>query len=290
MTSTNIEHSIETGLPTLHPGTIARHRREAGNYIFPRPDVKPVNVPMNDRALMLAMALSGYTIAEIHWGSPNYPFVKIHTESVDPKYRSLLKGEFEDWGKPSNSVAKPGYYLHYDSFKFLLNPDEVLAKNFPGTDIKYPFLVDPFRYTPFLWGLIYLRLSREMYRLTFENKDPQKKLDRVGLMEFIYEHYQASGFRLGPDRKPLPLGQPPKIRHDSGTGYMVVDDPTAVISDLNGEAGVRRLRIFKNRDSTSDSDDERLEEVMNSFLTDVREVNAEKAKLAQIRDSFLSSD
>lgn len=161
----------------LHPDTIGRKLRVRGVYRHPYPKVRQDELPENQKAFFLGLALGDFQRGLVHWGKKG--FVYVETQSRDEYRRELLRLTFGIWGdihERSNGVK---IYVSSPQFDFTLNP---------RIDKKY--LETKNRFAPLLFGTLAARLSDERDRLSLSNEGLLRRMHGKFLTNF--------GFSIGP--------------------------------------------------------------------------------------------
>jgi hypothetical protein len=269
----------------IPPGRVYRVRIEEGLQRYPIPKLNPISIPTYDRAAMLALPMSGYQTEIVHRGHQNNPtnLFKIGTESSDPKFINIMNGFFQDIGVPTNNKAKPGFPLNAESFNFLSDP---------LTELNKQFLKSKESYTPFLFTLMMLRLSSKEHRLTFnrERESTEQVQKEAALLEDVNDRFASFGFRTNSLGFGLKLGEF-DIRKDTGSGFIIVDQPADVLKALRRQRSVTNLKLLKYKqtsiDSTQDPGDQELDLMINNFIPDAKELRSQKDREAQIARNFL---
>jgi hypothetical protein len=148
-----------------------------GAYRQPFPEVRHGELPENEKAFFMGLALGGYPINHNRWGLKD-GYVVISTESRNEQRKRFLKQTIGTWGEIHENSTKFSIYLNPCQFDFMINPK-----------IDAKFLGAQTRFAPFLLGLLASRLSDRGNRLSLNNEDLLRRIHRLFSTYF--------GFSLG---------------------------------------------------------------------------------------------
>jgi hypothetical protein len=142
----------------------------------PFSEVKREELPENERAFFMGLALGDYQVSRVN--REKQDFVVVGTESLSAQKRGLLKHTIGRRGQISESARELRIYVASPEFDFVTNPP---------VDAK--FLDAKIRFAPFLLGMLASRLSNQENRVSLQNK---------GLLERIHKGFESHfGFSMG---------------------------------------------------------------------------------------------
>jgi len=156
--------------------------REGGDAKFIKPVVKEGPLPPEQNALFRGLALGNFQVNRTKWIGGGEDFVMIGTQSNNQQQRERLKRTFGTWGTVRDSEDMLRIYLHTPTFDFILDPLE------DGKEITR-ILATKNLFTPFLLGVLGVRLSEQQNRISLTDKT---LLNRIN--SYFIKHF---GFSLG---------------------------------------------------------------------------------------------
>lgn len=152
----------------------ARKLRALGIYRQPTPRVCHDELPENQRAFFLGLALGDFQVNRKHLGGID--LVMVGTESDKPYRRNLLKCTIGNWGEIRDYLSKVKIYVDAPIFDFMVEP-LVDDEYFKAKTI----------FAPFLLGIIAVRLSNRQNRLSLRDRN---LLGRIH--ECFFNHFRFS--------------------------------------------------------------------------------------------------
>lgn len=169
--------------------------RRENLQVNPLPVVRTGELPDNQRAFFKGMSYGRLGITRVKISG--HPFISVLTESADSKKRALVRATFGTWGEiretrveGAKEIDRTKVYLAPDTFGFIADNKGV------GSSV----LLSRQNYPPFLLGLMLVRLSGAMNRLSLSNPDQLKAIHRacqrnlgIPLGKFHIENREASG-------------------------------------------------------------------------------------------------
>ncbi len=198
-----------------NPTVIQRKLTRRGVYRQPFPEVCHDELPENEKAFFMGLALGDCSIEHIRWGKRE-GFVMVGTESAEGWKRQTLKQTIGTWGETRESFPEVRIYVNSPKFDFMLNP---------LVDAK--FLAAKRRFAPFLLGILVARLSNQRHRLSLNNEALLRRIDRQFSTHF--------GFRMGNfrvEQRNVKSSNGSVIGERSKVPVIVVRDPGQVFGAL----------------------------------------------------------
>lgn len=197
--------------------TVGEKLTKAGIYRQPPPNVRHGELPENESAYFLGLALGDFQVDQVHWGRER--FVVVATESKDLARRRLLAVSLGTWGEIHEETK--GVKVYVDPlFDFMLEPE-----------VSGRFLDAKSRFAPFLLGAMTARLSRKGHRLSLPNRE---------LLERIHgkfsEQFKFSMGNYNVEHRPAWRG-----RKDSDIPVITVAKPEEVYGSLIKVKNVQTL-------------------------------------------------
>ncbi|OGH18017.1 MAG: hypothetical protein A2868_02140 [Candidatus Levybacteria bacterium RIFCSPHIGHO2_01_FULL_40_15b] len=143
---------------------------------FAFPEVRHDELPEDQRAFFMGLALGDYQVSHLQWSGRN--FVAVKTDSRNERKRQLLKRTVGTWGEVRENPRELRIYTESLKFDFMVKPQ-----------IRAEFLDTRVRFAPFLLGMMTSRLTDRENRLSLP--------DEV-LLERIHGRFlKHFGFRMG---------------------------------------------------------------------------------------------
>lgn len=204
----------------IDPSTVSDHLRKAGVRGHRLPEVKQGEVPGNERAFYMGIAMGDIQTKKVHRVSGDMIIVG----SINPEKDQLLKDTLGTWGRALPTSRQTNVYVDAGGFDFLQDPH-----------VNAAFLDARSRYAPFLLALLLTKLSQTQSRLSLHPK-------HNGALELIHRKYEMHfGKNIGGLRteKVYAPGSKDKIRK-----VIKVNDPEDVLETLLQEPSITALPFF----------------------------------------------
>lgn len=212
----------------LNKDTVGKIRREMGYYKHPHPKVNHTTPPENVMAFLEGMVSSPrFGVDIIHWGSLDYPYIRVETYSSQLRLKNLLAVTMKGRGDKAKNKDIERYYLDYEVYKGFLDPF--------GNQLTHN-LKAKIRFAPFSLAVLVVNLSQAQNRLSLNNRYVQNidKTNRaLNRIHTKFERY--FGFRLGRSGH----------REDTGSDYVIVKHPEEVYRVLLEQQSVLELPFRK---------------------------------------------
>ncbi len=274
----------------LHEYTVGNNLRRQG--VFRVPQVLGDPLPENEKAFLLAMVLTAYQAEEVNLGGKgDHSYVKIWTESTEPRYKRLLDIVFSGVGVPGRNKLLPSYYLHPKAYNCLLDPINALDEE--------SILESRFTLSPLLFALFGIKLSERRHRLTLRRvEDFQEREALNSVLGRINNGFREHEYLIGSKGRPVRLGS--LISRSLGSKAIEVIHAESIRDVLLQEEGVTGLRFNRRlREwdwngysiSAGSAPGDLEDRVFDVFIEDAQELRVRKELLArQTRELFLATE